>query len=539
MNATRSKPELASKAQYMFNVFSQKIKLGDLGDLARDVIEEHLISKLPETLIFDDIERAPIDSQVLFGLLNEFVEHQEKRIILIVHSDERKGKQEFLKRKEKLVGRTLAIEADFESSFPSFVELMNQGRGKEYFLNHADVVKTVFEEAGHQNLRLLRNAVRDCALVLDRVAEERFDAKEPTSRFVRTYLALSMALSKGEITLEDIAQRDSVDWMISGQDDQAKSPLKNLHERHSGADIFAHSGSVLPKLLAELLFEKGHAEDSELNSMLEATGQFEAQDEFPLWKRVIHFLEFDLKELETLVSDAEAYLFETSPIDPGPYLHISDSMLRIQGYGGLEIDRTELKQKIIDRINALRDDGKIPSARFGQEFGWGKRGDRHFSFGGYACDAADDFFEIMNAMTEAQISEYEKNRTNDAADLFSAFENDLDTCSQMISSSPGSAGYYRVPIFHHVNLDHFSEAILQHLKEGRASELGKTFDQIADRHRNIGTDWSEEIEWFSTLSDHLEAKLAQKTPLAKAQFNAFKRFNWNFVQPQKVDQEIS
>lgn len=296
------KPELVSKAQYMLNVFSQKIKLGDLGDLARDVIEEHLISKLPETLIFDDIERAPIDSQVLFGLLNEFVEHQEKRIILIVHSDERKGKQEFLKRKEKLVGRTLAIEADFESSFPSFVELMNQGRGKEYFLDHADVVKTVFEEAGHQNLRLLRNAVRDCALVLDRVAEERFDAKEPTSRFVRTYLALSMALSKGEITLEDIAQRDSVDWMISGQDDQAKSPLKNLHERHSGADIFAHSGSVLPKSLAELLFEKGHAEDSELNSMLEATGQFEAQDEFPLWKRVIHFLEFDLNELETLGS---------------------------------------------------------------------------------------------------------------------------------------------------------------------------------------------------------------------------------------------
>lgn len=526
---------LAEKGAVFGNILSRKLKLGDLGKLARDVLEERLIANLPDTLIFDDIERSSIDPQQLLGLINDFVEHKGKRVILLVHSEEHDQKEAFLSRKEKLIGRTLHIEADLGSALPDFLVAMDDAQGRKFFQEHKALIKLVFEQAGHQNLRLLRNALRDCSLVLDRIDEELFSAKEPMTRFVSTFLAFSMALAKGEITSKSLDRRDSWKIAVSGEVEDDLKGLNDLFKRHEGADIHAHSGSVLSKALCELLFVRGHAETTTLNDLLKSTGQFDPQDENPLWKRIVYWGDFAWEALNELIVEGEQYLFETNPVEAGPYLHIADGLLRIESYGGLETSRAELKERILLRIETLAKAGNLPVAELGRRTGWGRRG-ANFSFGGYGCDANDDFLDIMDAMSTAQLSIYEKQRNQDAQDLAACFETNLAEFLIKTSYSNDETTYFRVPIFHEIDISRFAKAALNYLEQGAGNELGQVLKKLADRHNN-NEEWEAEQNWFQSLKEELRLGACKHSKLACAQLELFFRFHWKFSEPEEPDGE--
>ena len=81
-------------------------------------------------LVFDDLERADLPMKQLLGYINEFIEHQEKKVIIL--ADEKKigqglgnGRSELEKEifnatKEKIIGRSFAISCDSDSAFDSF-----------------------------------------------------------------------------------------------------------------------------------------------------------------------------------------------------------------------------------------------------------------------------------------------------------------------------------------------------------------------------------------------------------------------------------
>lgn len=517
---------VAKKGAAVLNTISKHLKVGDLGSIAGDIVEENLISNLPDTLIFDDLERSSINPQVLLGLLNDFVEHKGKRVILLAHSDAHEKKKSFLKRKEKLVGRTLKISANFDAAFPCFVSSIDAGQGKTYFLKHQKTVKEVFEMAGHQNLRLLRNVMRDCALVLDRLDKDLFEAKEPMSRFVRTYLALGMAYAKGDISDEDMKQRGDWKAAVSEYSKEGLGSLHKLYNKHKGADVIALDGAVLTVPIGELLFVKGWADDHALNSSLRLTGQFEKKEENPLWKRAVVWPFLGWSDLETLVSEANTYLFETPSVEAGPYLHVADSFLRIENEGGLDVPREKLIERILNRIQFLGKSNGVPPAKLGTNLGWSKRG-AQFSFGGYACDATDEFLKIMNAMETVQVEAFHHHIDEFAAKLLRSYQTDLEGFQNEISPQNSEFNVYRLPIFHELDCEEFTTATLQHLESGKSRELGQIFDQIAERHLQNG-DWENEKVWFCELRDNLEEKTLSHSKLARAQFNNFCAFHLNF-----------
>lgn len=525
---------LAEKGAILGDTVSKIFKLGDLGSLARDVVQEKLIETLPDTIIFDDIERADIGPQVLFGLINEFVEHKEKRVILLVHSEAHNNKDEFLKKREKLIGRTLHIVVNFEEAFQHFVSAMPSGKGKKYFCKHRHIAKEVFEQAGHQNLRLLRNAVRDCALVLDRVDDELFAAMEPMARFVKTYLALTMALAKGEIEPKDLANRNSYKIAISDDVEEELKPLNRLYNIHKGSDIFAGSGTVLPRPLDELLFVKGHVETEALNDLLKATGQFNPQEENPLWKRIIHWGDCGWDGLKELVDEGETYLFDNLQVEMGPFLHIADSMLHIQERGGLDLTRDELASKLKEQIQSLRESGKIPAAKFGRELGWSKRGGG-FSFGGYGSDGNEEFSKVLQVMEQTQLAVYQDSIPGVAEGLLSNFEEDLEKFQMIFSYSNAGASYYDEPILHHLDMERFAAVTLQYLESGMIDDIGQVFDNLEARHHVTENVWDEERTWLKKLRCKLEERTAEHSKLAEAQLKLFLKFHWKFSEPQEGD----
>lgn len=528
--------DVLEKAAKAADAAAKILKLGNLGTLARDIAEERFIENLPGTLIFDDIERSTLEPAALHGLINEFIEHKQKRVVLLVHSDKHPQREKFLEKKEKIVGRTIHIAPDFRAAYPEFVSLLNDGKGRKYFTEGEAVVQAVFGQARHGNLRLLRNAIRDCAILLDQMDDDLFLAKEPMARFVRTYIALSMALSRGDITEDDIGRRDN--WHIAVRDVSDKDeirPLQELRERHEGADIYASGGSVLSLPLGEELFVKGYIGTEALNQALRATHQFSRQGDNPLWRNAVQWGRLSWRELKAVVRDSRKYLFERREIEPGPYLHIADNLLRIQEYGGMAIERDKLVEQITSRIEALTALGGIPAASVGVGFGWDDSG-RHFLYGGYGVEPNSDFQKVLQAMRNAQITAYEASVGDIGKKLLSQFRNDLDGFCEEFTHSNEHINFYRGPILHHLDVKRFSEIAMGHLKLGRVEELGKTFDALSARRDHTGL-FDAELGWVAELRSRMEAAARSAGPFAQAQLAHFLAFHWKFRSPDGAEAE--
>jgi hypothetical protein len=510
-------------------------KIGDFADVAQDMAEARLLKMLPDILVFDDIERSTINPQELLGLINDFVEHQGKRVVLLMNSERHEQSTAFLKHKEKLIGKTLRIAADIDAALPTFLESVQDGTAKTWLSDHADLVGEVFNQAGHENLRLLRNALRECALILDRLEADLFAAKEPMARFVRTYLALAMALARGEITDDDIEKLDRPHLALSVDDQNRPTPLRQLCNRHTGADIVTTRGAVISTKLARHLFIDGFADSETLNKSLRDTGQFIGQDENPLWLRMVHFFEAGWDHLRSLVEEGWSYLFNASDIQPGPYLHIADNMLSIANRGGLDIDGDTLKGLIVRRISDLKDSGAIPPAKFGSDLGWSNNLPG-FSFGGYGREPTEEFKDVLQAMEEAQLELYREGIAEEAGKLLSLYEHDVDAFIDLLGYSPDGDSYFRVPIFDKIDRNRFAEITVQYLVSGRTRELRELLGVIDKRHTNY-PDLDVEKPWFRSLRHVLDARAKEHSPLAQAQLAMFLESTWKIEESPIDDSE--
>ena len=158
--------DLLTTGTALAQTLSKLAKVDGLGQLASDYAEEALLRALPPTLVFDDLERATLPPEQLLGLINDYVEHQGKRVILLVNSEAHARKDAFLARKEKIVGRTITITPDVTAALPAFLAKITEGKGRKYLEAQTDLITDVFRQSDHGNLRLLRNALRNCAPVL-------------------------------------------------------------------------------------------------------------------------------------------------------------------------------------------------------------------------------------------------------------------------------------------------------------------------------------------------------------------------------------
>lgn len=161
-------------------------------------------------IIFDDLERCNIDINQLFGFINNLVEHNDIKVIIIANQTEigrigisrdlpqkylvaldsrillekvkddkkcNKGEEKkniskeeliyrtdklfsddisYKERKEKLIGLTIYYQADFSTIYESIVEkYVKSKKSKEQLKNYEKTVLEIFERNQHHNIRTL------------------------------------------------------------------------------------------------------------------------------------------------------------------------------------------------------------------------------------------------------------------------------------------------------------------------------------------------------------------------------------------------
>lgn len=117
-----------------------------------------------KVLVLDDNERSKIPLDELFGFVNGIVEHSNSKVILVC--DENKlievAKKENLAVeykdfKEKLVGQTFLLEADYADITREFID----ASGNILLRNNRNLITELFIASKCENLRLLRHCLID------------------------------------------------------------------------------------------------------------------------------------------------------------------------------------------------------------------------------------------------------------------------------------------------------------------------------------------------------------------------------------------
>lgn len=512
------------------DTFGKVAKCGNVGSLARDAIEDRLIDNLPDLLIFDDVERCEMSSGELLGLINDFVEHRAKNVVLcafierVDEKNESKKRDDFLLRKEKVVGRTVKIVADAQNALPEFLASMPDGHGQKWLTANKPVVLEVFSSATHNNLRILRQCLRDCGRVIDVLDEDLRISTDAMIRFVRTYLALSMAVAAGEIKSQQLLDRDDYQITVKPSEGKTAHPLYNCSKQHPDAEIFAgNASSILPLDIGFSLIGIGYEKADKINAALRATGQFDGNKDIPLWARFVKWRLMPQTELERTLLEAQSYIFESKEIKPGPFLHVAHDLISIaeDGSGG----GAKIAKKIEKQIEKLAKSKKIPIAAYGRDYGWSDDLDR-FSFGGYAYEPDDLTKPIIESMRNAQIEAFNKSLANEARQLLELLRTDLDAFEREFSWNNGGSGYGQTAILHEIDAVEFAEVVFGYLKSGDFEAIGAQLKSLADRRRSDS--FSEELVWAEKVKAELKKLAEEAGHLEKARMVWFLRFNWKF-----------
>lgn len=158
-------------------------------------------------LVFDDLERCLISNEQLFGILNQFTEHSNCKVILIANEVKLANKSgeeaKYYQIKEKLVGQTFKFDIEVSDSVKNIIEEANNA----IIANNCNLVQDIFKLSKLQNLRSLKIALQSFGIFCELIDDEYKKDKDVFQEFIRNVLAYflisSFELSSGNTEIKD------------------------------------------------------------------------------------------------------------------------------------------------------------------------------------------------------------------------------------------------------------------------------------------------------------------------------------------------
>ncbi|MFK3922345.1 P-loop NTPase fold protein [Serratia liquefaciens] len=284
-------PVLSNKAlifgaNVLKNTLKASIKIDLNGDNKSDLdvntsiptINLSDFSRKPDgfVLVFDDIERTGIDLPILFGYINHFVEVNGYKAILVANEDEivnsklrisnnvEKSSSDYLRTKEKLVGKTFEVTSDLHSACKLFLSVISSSHVANIFKTDMRSIEYLYVSANYNNLRHLRQFFLDVERITLLMGEKYVKNDHFMRVFCQQLLIFSMEYRGGNLSYEEFNSLGKVNYgMVLGEENRESkydmivkkysSPV--LTEKLLGGEFWReliYDGKVTDALLAQL-----------------------------------------------------------------------------------------------------------------------------------------------------------------------------------------------------------------------------------------------------------------------------------------------
>lgn len=300
-------------------------------------------------LVFDDLERCPIDLVEKFGLINKFVEHNELKVIIIANEEKLKEYFESEKLensgqdfstykdiKEKIIGHTLEILPDHESALSNFFSEFDT-KTREFFEGNKEFIYKIFLIAGTNNLRSLKAGLYSFERFWKWLSDVIKDDEGYKKSLLLTVIMYEMEIRAGRLSLEallndGLENNELNDKKFEIAFSSYEAERKELEKYLKIYDLTL----FLPEREIVNYFKRGYINlEHIINYMKEQVGTSEQakisnSEETPLWIQLWNVRGLGEKELNDLMEKMKM-AFEKYEIKRiGEFLHIVAQLIKLQ-----------------------------------------------------------------------------------------------------------------------------------------------------------------------------------------------------------------
>ncbi len=510
-------PVLSSKAM---SLTAKALKGALRGGLKIDLngeataLPDYLIKTDDCVLIFDDLERCKMPIEDTFGYVNSYVEHQGLKVIIIANEDElrnieekEQNKPNYIRIKEKLIGKTFKVSYDIESAFTSFVSEIGDADVKGFVTSHKDRIIEIFEMANFRNLRHLKQSLWDFERLYLDIPQKFRTIPELMHDLLSLFLAFSFEIKGGRITPPQIDDLESisVSKVIRNEGDEKYEPSA-IEKAVDKYDFVNTYDVLLTEKCWRKLFDEGYLAGEEITESLEKSSY--CQDEHtPDWVKLWHFHELEDDQFISLLDKVETQWKEGLFKQPGEILHVGGLFFAFSEIGLYSVNRQNFLDECKEYIRMIRKSGA-----------WKGLGERDIgslethewkALGNAAANLPE--FQEMHRYLVTQLEESVIQGLPQAGkELLDVLVKDTAKFARMITVGyDRDPIFYEIPIFQHIDPEAFFDAFLT-LK---STEKRTVAQAIEDRykHQHIASKLVGEIKFLKAFDSLLEAEVAKRT----------------------------
>ncbi|WPZ04277.1 hypothetical protein T8S45_01725 [Blastomonas marina] len=449
-----------------------------------------LASKL---LVFDDLERANLDVKVLLGYINQLVEIDGRKVILIANSGEFEQDEYFEATKEKLVGRTIEVEPDFESAYKDFVSELNDPTISDLMLRFRTDISEIFANSESQNLRVLRQSIWDFSRVFSALNSEHLGNDRAILQFMQQFFAFSIEHKLGRISGTHLINRRNrfITNAMGQAEDAPTDPFVRASQRYPGVEMT--EGPFTDEVLVDVL-EKGLIEPNSINHAFNSSAFVRSPDESP-WKILWHSDSRENAELVAAQDQILEWISTREPLDTGIIMHICGLLLRSAEIGALDWTEEQVVIEMKAYIDDLLESGSIED--YADDF-MGRYAHGAYDGLGFVKIGTPNFREMWDYLQTSRIEATRRRNPEIAEQLVDLIKTDVAEFTRKISYGYGSGGTYaNRPIF----ADTDAAIFARNLVELPATTFQSVCMAFGSRYDNakLVRELSDERQWVETV----------------------------------------
>lgn len=464
-------------------------------------LRKFILSLRDAVIVLDDLERSILPAKEIMGFLNNFVEHENVKAILVAAEDKIEDRK-FEIDKEKLIVRTVEIRSKPEDVYAYFANRLYSSFAKRVALSTKEAVLRDFDAAGLHNLRSLRVALGDFDRMVIAFDDVLQNSEEAAAELLRQTVVMWAYLRAGNIKPADF-QAPADLALAAYRASTGEEPDRQLDRILAAHRDIEWLDPVIPTAALASLAATGELDAPVLRETLTRHPLVVGPTLTPAWRRLWRWPQLstvDFAEVAAqLLGDLDAFRVR----HPGEILHVAGTAidLSLQGYqlGGRQ--PVDLLTSYIDDLaerELLEATFRLHDAiDFSSHEGLG-----------FAASETSEFVEIRQHLL-GRVEAAVDRRTAAAAEqvLRRLATGDF---GPLTGYAPEDGCFRGVPFLHHIDPGEFASILLV---DGVVTPQLPTI--LVERYRNHSHDphlLKPEFDWVRSLKAELDRRTAILTP---------------------------
>lgn len=482
-------------------------------------LPKHLNDINKSILIFDDLERANLDLDILLGYINYFVEHQKIKVILIANEDELSKKSHNYKSiKEKLIGKTLNIKTVFDEAAKDFIDTACSERIKEVLIKNTFLMKEIYNMAEYSNLRVLKQIVLDFQKIFESLPEKVKNKSLILQEILRFLVIFSIEIKRGLIFAKDISKVQAQYIIYStkkfNSDTENEKEINSFQEMYSRYPLVNFYEPFPSALWWQVFFDQGSTNEEEMNKSISSSKYFQ-EENIQNWIKLWHYSNLSDDIFEILVEDIEEELNAEAVLEIGIIKHIFGLFLKFSDVGIYRKTKGETLEDAKKYINRLYESNQLkPLPESISLFdAYSIASDSYMNLG-FQGKELSEFKEISEYIYESQKKKRIEKISESAEIILDAMQKDVDKFRRMIcidslqGEDPYEPKYHENSILNYISQDRFIEKLLEMPYESQEH----IFSSIVNRYKyeNIRTSLIDELDWLQVVKKLLSEEISRR-----------------------------